>query len=168
MQLFDLIEKTVAGLDYDLVDVEREGRGLLRVSIDHAYVSDSDEGQSISVDDCAKVSHQLTHVFTVENIAYERLEVSSPGLDRPLRKLVDFHRFAGCEVQLKLRLPLAGRKNYVGILHAPRAPHEGEVDGEVIGLEFEGKDGPALLEFVLADIDKVRLVPVIDFKGNRK
>lgn len=165
MQLIDLIEKTVTGLGYDLVDVEREGRGLLRVSIDQ--LPDS-EIEGITIDDCTKISHQLTHLFMVENIDYERLEVSSPGLDRPLRKLLDFHRFAGLEAQIKLRMPIAGRKNYTGILHAPRAPQEGEPEEEVIGLEFEGKEGPALLEFVLADVDKARLVPVIDFKGNRK
>ena len=159
MQIIELIEKTVVGLGYELVDVEREGGGLLRVLIDHAE-------NGIAIEDCEKVSHQLSHLLMVENVSYERLEISSPGLDRPLKKLADFGRFAGFETTIKLRLPISGRKNYQGILRAPRIAEEG---GEpIIGLEFEGKDGTALLEFSLSDVDKARLVPVIDFKGNRK
>lgn len=157
MQLVDLIEKTVEGMGYELVDVERAPGGLLRVSIDHAE-------NGVGVDDCEKVSHQLTHLLTVENVAYERLEISSPGLDRPLRKLADFARFAGAEAKVTLRVPLDGRKNFVGIVHEPT----GEPGEEKIGLEFEGKDGPALLEFTLAELDKARLVPVIDFKRTQK
>lgn len=157
MQLVDLIEKTVEGMGYELVDVERAPGGLLRVSIDHAE-------NGVGVDDCEKVSHQLTHLLTVENVAYERLEISSPGLDRPLRKLADFARFAGAEAKVTLRVPLDGRKNFVGIVHEPT----GEPGEEKIGLEFESKDGPALLEFTLAELDKARLVPVIDFKRTQK
>lgn len=157
VQLVDLIEKTVTGLGYELVDIERESNGLLRVLID------TEDG--IVIEDCEKVSHQLSYLLTVENISYERLEISSPGLDRPLKKLADFERFAGCEATVKLRLPLAGRKNYQGILHAPKAQEGAE---PLIGLEFEGKDGAALLEFTVSDVDKARLVPVIDFKGNKK
>ncbi|TMS57413.1 ribosome maturation factor RimP [Imbroritus primus] len=157
MQLVDLIEKTVEGMGYELVDVERAPGGLLRVSIDHAE-------NGVGVDDCEKVSHQLTHLLTVENVAYERLEISSPGLDRPLRKLADFVRFAGAEAKVTLRVPLDGRKNFVGIVHEPT----GGPGEEKIGLEFESKDGPALLEFTLAELDKARLVPVIDFKRTQK
>lgn len=165
VQLLDLIEKTVTGLGYELVDIEREGRGLLRVYIDKSV---AEQELGIAIEDCEKVSHQLTHVFLVENIDYERLEVSSPGMDRPLRKLSDFVRFAGYEATVKLRLPLAGRKNYVGVLQMPK-PAAGEAAGEdLIGLEFEGKDGLALLEFTMADLDRARLVPVIDFKGKNK
>jgi ribosome maturation factor RimP len=74
------------------------------------------------VEDCAKVSHQLSHVLTVENVNYERLEISSPGLDRPVRKLADFERFAGSECTVKLRMPMPGaanRKTFQGILQAP-------------------------------------------------
>ena len=97
---------------------------------------------------------------TVENIDYERLEVSSPGLDRPLRKLADFERFAGSEVSVTLKKPLDGRKTYRGILHAP--------NGETIGLEFERKKGEAaMLDFTLADIDKARLIPHVDFRSRK-
>ena len=161
MQLLELIEKTVVGLGYDLVDFERAERGLLRVYIDFS-AEDAEEKGPITVEDCATVSHQLSHVLTVENVPYERLEISSPGLDRPLRKFVDFVRFAGCEAIVKLRMALPGtanRKSYQGILTEP--------EGEQLGIEFEGKEGPAVLNFTLADIDKARLVPQVNF-GSRK
>ena len=112
MQLTELIETTVVGLGYELVDLERTGRGMLCVYID--------QPAGIAIEDCEKVTRQLQHVLTVENIDYERLEVSSPGLDRPLKKLADFERFAGCEVVITLKKPLDGRKSYRGILHAPQ------------------------------------------------
>lgn len=160
MQLLDLIEKTVAGLGYELVDFERAGRGLLCVYIDF-QPQDADKGQ-ISVSDCEKVSNQLSHVLTVEDVAYERLEVSSPGLDRPLKKLADYVRFSGQEVLVKLRMPVPGmpsRKSYQGIMHAP--------DGNNLKLEFEGKEGPAMLEFTLADVEKARLVPHVNFRSRK-
>ncbi|MBI1835181.1 MAG: ribosome maturation factor RimP, partial [Burkholderiales bacterium] len=105
MQLLELIEKTVNGTGYDLVDFERAERGLLRVYID-LLPEDVEEKGHITVEDCAKVSHQLSHVLTVEEANYERLEVSSPGLDRPLKKLADFARFVGEKATVKLRLPM--------------------------------------------------------------
>ncbi|AKU22257.1 ribosome maturation factor RimP [Massilia sp. MB5] len=161
MQLPELIETTVTGLGYELVDFERAERGLLRVYIDFT-AEDAEEKGPITVEDCATVSHQLSHVLTVENVNYERLEISSPGLDRPLRKLGDFARFAGCEVIVKLRIALPGtanRRTYQGLLQEP--------EGDQLGLEFEGKDGPALLNFTLADVDKARLVPQVDFRSRK-
>ena len=161
MQQFELIAKTVSGLGYELVDVERGERGILRVYIDFTAADAADKGP-ISVEDCATVSHQLSHLFTVENVDYERLEVSSPGLDRPVRTLADFARFAGEEVTVKLRVAMPGtanRKTYTGILVAP--------EGDKIGLEFENTDGPALLEFTLAELDKARLVPKVDFRSRK-
>jgi len=161
VQLFDLIAKTVSGLGYELVDIERAERGILRVFIDFPAAV-ADEKGPISVEDCATVSHQLSHVLTVENVDYERLEISSPGLDRPVRTLADFERFAGSECTVKLRVAMPGtanRKTWTGILHAP--------EGDKIGLEFESKDGPALLEFTLAELDKARLVPKVDFRSRK-
>ena len=161
MQQFDLIAKTVAGLGYELVDVERGERGVLRVFIDFPAAVAEEKGL-ITVEDCATVSHQLSHVLTVENVDYERLEISSPGLDRPVRTLADFERFAGhdCTVKLHVAMPgAANRKTFTGILVAP--------EGDKIGLEIEGKDGPALLEFTLAELDKARLVPQVDFRSRK-
>jgi ribosome maturation factor RimP len=160
LQLVELIEKTVAGMGYELVDFEQAARGLLCVYIDFAP-QDADQG-FITVDDCEKVTHQLLHVLTVENASYERLEVSSPGLDRPLKKVADYGRFAGQEAVVKLRMPMPGaanRKSFQGVLHAP--------DGDKLKLEFEGNDGPAILEFTLADVDKARLVPKVDFRSRK-
>lgn len=139
MDVAGLVETTVNGLGYELVDFERSGRGLLRVFID--------KPEGISVDDCQTVSNQLTRLFMVENVDYDRLEVSSPGLDRPLKKEADFVRFAGAKVQLKLRMPLAGRKNFVGVI--------GAVSDGTVELDVDGS--PVIIE--LSNLDKARLVP---------
>lgn len=156
--LYALIEKTVTGMGYELVDFEQAARGLLRVYIDTL----PEEDRPVMVEDCEKVTHQLLHVLTVENANYERLEVSSPGLDRPLKKLADYARFAGQEAVVKLRMPMssaANRKSFQGVLHEP--------DGETLKLEFEGNEGPAMLEFSLAEVDKARLVPKVDFRSRK-
>jgi len=139
MDVVKLVETTVNGLGYELVDLERSGRGMLRVFID--------KPEGISVDDCQIVSNQLTRLFMVENVDYDRLEVSSPGLDRPLKKEADFSRFAGEKVQLKLRMPLDGRKNFVGMI-------AGVSDG-ILQLDVDGS--PVTIE--LSNLDKARLVP---------
>jgi ribosome maturation factor RimP len=140
MQLAELIEQAVTGLGYELVDFETSPRArLLRVFID------KDTG--ISVDDCSVVSNHLTRLFTVENIDYDRLEISSPGLDRPLKKAADFVRFAGEEAQFKLRVPVGNQRNFVGTIL-------GEQDGSV-RFRVGGED----LEFALDNIEKARLVP---------
>ncbi|MDQ9170487.1 ribosome maturation factor RimP [Oxalobacteraceae bacterium R-40] len=160
MQLSQLIETTIGGMGYELVDLEHAARGLLRVYID--FLPSAEHPGPVTVEDCAKVTYQLQHVLTVENVPYERLEVSSPGLDRPLKKVADFQRFAGQEAIVKLRMPMAGaanRKSFQGILHEP--------EGEKLKLEFETNDGPALLEFELADVDKARLVPKVDFRSRK-
>lgn len=151
MQLIELIETTVTGLGYELVEFETSPRArLLRVFIDRPE-SGTAQKSSISVDDCAVVSNQLSRVFTVENVDFDRLEVSSPGLDRPLVKAADFRRFAGQEVQLKLRVPLGNQRNFSGVLE---------------GLEDVGGTESVCLRvdetqhrFALDNIDRARLVP---------
>jgi len=106
----ELIERTVQGMGYELVELEFGGGGLMRVFIDRL------EAEPIRMEDCERVSHQLTHLLTVENIDYARLEVSSPGLDRPLNKPSDYLRFEGSEITLKLRVAFKGRRNFTGIL----------------------------------------------------
>ncbi|MBC3934517.1 ribosome maturation factor RimP [Undibacterium rugosum] len=160
MVLLELIEKTVNGTGYELVDFEQAERGLFRVYIDF-LPADWEKG-NITVEDCEKVSHQLSHVLMVENVNYSRLETSSPGMDRPLKKLSDYVRFAGCKATVKLRMPMPGtpnRKTFEGVLHEP--------EGDNLKLEFEVKDGSAMLEFTLADVDKARLVPQVDFRSRK-
>ena len=139
MDVVKLVETTVNGLGYQLVDIERSGRGMLRVFID--------KPEGISVDDCQVVSNQLTRLFLVENVDYDRLEVSSPGLDRPLKKEADFVRFTGEKVQLKLRMPLDGRKNFAGVI--------GGVSDGVLRLDMDGNQ----VAIELSNLDKARLVP---------
>ena len=142
MDLQALLETTLAGLGYELVDLERSGKGLfLRVFID--------KPGGIDVDDCAAVSHHLTRLLTVENIRYERLEVSSPGLDRLLKNERDFVRFTGQKVRIKLRIPVNGQRNFVGVLRETGAGKvQLEVDGKVLSLD-------------LGNLEKARLVPAI-------
>ena len=140
MDLIKLIEQTAEGLGYEVVDIELSTRGrLLRVFFDK-------EG-GIDVEDCSTVSNQLTRVFMVENIDYDRLEVSSPGLDRPLTKLAHYERFVGEEVQLRVRVPVANQRNFKGVLKG--------VEGDVVVLQV----GVGEQRFAFEDIDKARLVP---------
>jgi len=146
MDLHELIDRTVTGLGFELVDVEQSPRGrVLRLFIDKA-----DKAGGIDVEDCALVSNQLSRVLAVENVDYDRLEVSSPGLDRVLKKSVDFERFAGSEINLRLRLPMSGRRNFNGVL-------QGLQDGK-ISLKID----TGVVELELVNIDKARLVPKFD------
>jgi len=142
MDLNGLLETTVTGMGYELVGVERPAKGgLLRIYID--------KPGGVGVDDCAAVSHQLARVLTVENVSYDRLEVSSPGLDRLLKKERDFSRFAGQKARLKMRMPVDGQRNFTGVLREAGAGKvQLEVDGRVLSLE-------------LNDIETARLVPNI-------
>lgn len=142
MDLNDLLETTVTGMGYELVGAERPAKGgLLRIYID--------KPGSVGVEDCAAVSHQLARVLTVENVSYDRLEVSSPGLDRLLKKERDFARFAGQKARVKMRMPVDGQRNFTGVLREAGAGKvQLEVDGRVLSLE-------------LNDIETARLVPNI-------
>jgi ribosome maturation factor RimP len=140
MDVAALVEKTLVGLGYELVDLDVTRGGLMRVFMD--------KSGGIGLEDCERVSNQLTRLFAVENVAYDRLEVSSPGLDRPLKKEADFVRFCGEKAQIKLRMPMNGRKNFTGTL--------GEVSGGVLQLEVDG----STVAIELSNLDKARLVPV--------
>lgn len=145
MDLHALLEQTLPGLGYELVEVEASAKGrLVRVYID--------KPDGIDVEDCARVSDHLSRLFTVENVDYDRLEVSSPGLDRPLRKAQDFERFAGQEAQIRLRVLVDNRRNFTGTLHGVR-------DGKVI---LATEVGQAALP--LDTIERARLVPKIDWR----
>ena len=154
------VEKTVTGFGYELVDCERGSQGLLRALIDRVPGRAYDTGASefVTVDDCEKVTRQLQYVLEVEGCDYTRLEVSSPGLDRPLKKPADFSRFAGERVDITLKLPFKGRKKYQGVLATAGAAWE---------LHFnDGKD-EQVLGFALDEVRDARLVPVVDFKGRK-
>lgn len=141
MLLFELLEPTLTGMGYELVEVEQPSPGkLLRV-----FVDKQDGG--ITLEDCVAISNHLAQLLAVENVAYSRLEVSSPGLDRPLKKKADFFRYQGEMVRVRLRLSCDGQKNFVGKLHA--------VQDDVLTLEIEGE----LRQIQLGNVDRARLVP---------
>ena len=141
--LTEMIEPAVTGMGFELVEAQALNRGrLLRIFID--------KPGGVTVDDCAELSRHLARVFEVERFDYDRLEVSSPGLDRPLRKAEDFERFAGEQVEVRMRAPDAtGRRKFVGVL---RGLKEGsaalEVQGQVLALD-------------LATMERARLVPKV-------
>lgn len=141
MDLRGVLEPSVAGLGYELVDLELSNRGrLIRLFID--------KPNGVTVDDCVIVSNHVSRLLAVEmDFDYDRLEVSSPGLDRPLRKEEDFRRFSGEKAQVKLRVPMDGRKNFAGVLRG--------AEGGVLSLEVDG----TVLAIDLANLDKARLVP---------
>ena len=142
MDLERLLESTLAGLGYEFVSLERSGKGkLMRIYID--------KPGGISVDDCANVSQHLSRLLAVEGVNYDRLEVSSPGLDRALHKEQDFVRFAGAKARVKLRVAVNGQRNFTGTL--------GAVNDGKVELEVDGK----LVAFELSNLDKARLVPNI-------
>jgi ribosome maturation factor RimP len=148
MDLQALIEPTLAGMGYELVALERVGRGMLRLYID--------QPAGITLDDCVRVSNQLTHLFMVENVDYDRLEVSSPGLDRPLVKPADFERFAGQRAQIRLHAPLEGRKRYTGVLAG--------LENEVLKLEVDG----VTVAIPLLEVESARLAPELEGLTRRK
>jgi ribosome maturation factor RimP len=141
LRLEEIVAPAVSGMGYELVDVQASNGGrLLRFFID--------KPGGVTLDDCAALSGQLTRLLAVEGIDYERLEVSSPGLDRPLRKEADFARFAGRRAEIRMRTPDAtGRRKFAGVLRGAAAGQVTiELEGRVVGL-------------ALNDLDKARLIP---------
>lgn len=177
-----LVEKTVAGLGYELVDVERLQRGLVRVTID------TEREGGISLEDCERVSDQLSHLFTVEDVPYERLEVSSPGVERPLKRARDWERFAGELARAELFAPMhaegfpeAGRRKLEGRIIGI----SGESGAEVIEFDYfevniartpraaalrarrkqTAEEAPVRIRFALSDIERAQLIKELNFKG---
>jgi len=162
------VEQTVTGLGYELVDVERSTRGLLRVFIDRlpGRQYPGGDGEFVTVDDCEQVTRQLQYALEVDSVAYERLEVSSPGLDRPLKRAADFERFTGHEVSLTLKLPFQGRKVWRGVLSAGAGSQQ-ESGWRLVFTDAKTR-AEQVLDFALDEVREARLVPVIDFKGLRR
>ncbi len=176
------IDDTVRGLGYELVELERSAGGLLRVTIDWPWAPGAPE-KLVSVDDCERVTRQLQYVLEVEGIDYRRLEVSSPGIDRPLRDARDFERFVGELVDLTLKAPIgaaaggqvhANRKKFRGVLHR-LADDRWQISWRdepqlKPGQRVSAKRQPApeqALGFTLDELQSARLAPVVDFKGRK-
>lgn len=194
MSWSEALERTVTGLHYDLVDVERSAGGLLRVTIDRLPGQRYSTGESafVLVEDCEIVTRQLQYVLEVEAVDYARLEVSSPGLDRPLKKPADWRRFVGEEVEVTLREPFQGRKKWRGVLAAvdgaaadvsiaadaqawrlllppdkplSRTAAKKQAKALADGLVDPDAFAQQVLDFELNEVREARLVPVVDFKG---
>lgn len=172
IDIFQLTQQSISALDVELVDVERAPMGVLRVTIDKIG--------GVSINDCELVSKHLSHVYEVEDVDYKRLEVSSPGVDRPLKTEDDFIRFAGSRVEIKLYDAIDSRKVFVGVLNTAQTSNdenssdvrtEGAVLTEQTQFElvFQNDSGQdCVLNFVFDDVDRAKLDPILDFKGKKR
>jgi len=144
-----LLERTLAGLGLRLADFDYVNNGrMLRVFIEKEHEMRAGAvGGGTTIADCELASRQLQRVLEVEGVRYERLEVSSPGLDRRLKKTADFARFIGHEARVRLRHPVDGRRNFTGIVRS--------VSGDRVEFDFDA----GRLTFDLADLERARLVP---------
>jgi ribosome maturation factor RimP len=178
-----IVEQTVSGLGYDLVEIERSAGGLVRITIDWPWTSEmrDQEPQFITVEDCEKVNRQLQFALEVESVEYRRLEISSPGLDRPLRGEKDFERFVGEVIDITLKAPMGEAAG--GLVNANRKKFRGTLEQTPEGgwqivwrEELKVKPGqkvskkrelPPLqaLGFELDELRDARLAPIVDFKG---
>lgn len=176
------LEQTVTGLGYDLVDLERSAGGLLRVTIDWPWDPVAPQERFVTVEDCEVVTRQLQYLLEVENVDYKRLEVGSPGIDRPLRHETDYIRFVGEVIDLTLKEPIgeaagpgmaANRKKFRGTLERAEDGAGWQI---VWSDEPERKPGARVskkakplpvhaLGFVLDEIREARLAPIVNFKG---
>jgi len=186
--LQQIVEQTVTGLGYDLVEIERSAGGLLRITIDWPWQAPAegaglaDVGPFVTVEDCEKVTRQLQFALEVDAVEYKRLEVSSPGIDRPLRHEQDFVRFAGSVIDITLKVPMGvaaaagqvspNRKKFRGTLERSEAGGWQIVwsDEPPVkpGQRISKKRVPAPLQalgFTLDELRDARLAPIVDFKG---
>jgi ribosome maturation factor RimP len=180
--LQDTVEQVVTGLGYELVEIDRSAGGLLRVTIDQPWAPGSE--QFVNVEDCEKVTRQLQYTLEVEGVEYRRLEVSSPGIDRPLRTERDFERFAGQLIDLTLKAPIgaaasgqvsAARKKFRGTLERSEAggwqitwtDEPPTKPGQRVGKKNREAAPVQVLGFALDELRDARLAPVVDFKGRR-
>ncbi len=180
MAVQEVVEQTVTGLGYELVEVERSSGGLLRVTIDLPWKPDVSE--FVTVEDCEKVTRQLQYVLEVEGVDYKRLEVSSPGIDRPLKTVGDFERFAGELVDITLKKPMGEAAD--GKVNANRKKFRGTLEKAGEGWQIVWSDEPQAkpgrkvskkrepaplqaLGFSLDEIKEARLASVVDFKGRK-
>ena len=188
MTLQELVQQTVHALGLDLVEVERSAGGLLRVTIDvpwnleqQAAAQANQAGLLVTIEDCEKVTRQLQYALEVEGIDYQRLEVGSPGIDRPLRHAQDYARFAGSEIDLTLKEAIGA--NEAGIA-ANRKKFRGSLEKTETGWQIVWCDAPPpkpgqrvskrkpappmqALGFTLDEVREARLAGVVDFKGRR-
>lgn len=186
MALQQIVEQIVTGLGYDLVEIERSGGGLLRITIDLPWVAPQEGAEPlpeafVTVEDCEKVTRQLQFALEVDGVDYTRLEVSSPGIDRPLRHEQDFVRFAGLEIDITLKEAIGAAGG--GVVNANRKKFRGTLERaesggwQIVwsdepprkpGVKVSKKREPAPLQamgFALDELREARLAPVVSFKG---
>ena len=182
MALQDIVAQTVAGLGYELVELERSAGGTLRVTIDFPW--EPGDEKSVNVEDCERVTRQLQYTLEVEEVDYKRLEVSSPGIDRPLRHEKDFERYVGEVVDITLKAPMGAAA--AGQVAANRRKFRGTLEKLEAGWQIAWSDEPApqpgqkvskkkkepatvqVLGFTLDELKEARLAPIVDFKGRKR
>ena len=186
MALQEIVDETVAGLGYELVEIERSAGGLLRITIDNLWQEGVDrfEIPFVTVEDCEKVNRQLMFALEVDGVEYRRLEVSSPGIDRPLKNDRDLARFEGELIDITLKAPMG--EAAAGLVNATRKKFRGTLEKAEVGEGWqivwseapEPKPGARVskkrppvplqaLGFTLDELREARLAPVVDFKGRK-
>lgn len=163
--LVELTREAIAGMDLELVDVERAPLGLLRVTIDRPFSGQVGAISDVKIEDCERVSRQLSRVYEVEGIDYRRLEVGSPGVDRPLKSEQDFERFVGERIDLKLREAVENRRSFQGVLQL--SSEQGSAKRFVVEYQ-ENKGVIKQVAFGLMDVERAKLDPLLDFKGRKR
>ncbi len=187
-----IVSQTVVGLGYVLVEIERSAGGLLRVTIDHPWEAGQDE-ILVAVEDCERVTRQLQYVLEVENVDYKRLEVASPGIDRPLQTEADFERFQGEIIDVTFKAAIGSEVAAKGVAEGAEAVNanrkkfrgtlsKAQTGGWQVELENEAakplKPGAKVSKkrleapttavgFTLDELKDARLAPIVDFKGRR-
>ena len=158
----NVVSDIAVGMGYELIDLELDESGLVRIFIDIV-----DNTRDVSVKDCELLTRQLLYQLPVENLAFERLEVSSPGIDRKLTKESHFERFMGSRVQISLKESIDNIKNFEGILRKNEVGGDGDVLETGYALELSDSKRNSTLSFSLRELSSARLVGETFSKGRK-
>ena len=158
----NVVSDIAVGMGYELIDLELDESGLVRIFIDIV-----DNTRDVSVKDCELLTRQLLYQLPVESLAFERLEVSSPGIDRKLTKESHFERFMGSRVQISLKESIDNIKNFEGILRKNEVGGDGDVLETGYALELSDSKRNSTLSFSLRELSSARLVGETFSKGRK-
>ena len=158
----NVVSDIAVGMGYELIDLELDESGLVRVFIDTV-----DNTRDVSVKDCELLTRQLLYQLPVENLAFERLEVSSPGIDRKLTKASHFERFMGSRIKIRLKESIDNMKNFEGILRKNEVGVDGDVLETGYALELSDTENNFTLSFSIRELSSARLAEETFSKGRK-
>ena len=158
----NVVSDIAVGMGYELIDLELDESGLVRIFID--ILSNT---RDVSVKDCELLTRQLLYQLPVENLAFERIEVSSPGIDRKLTKASHFERFMGSRIKISLKESIDNIKNFEGILRKNEVGGDGDVLETGYALELSDNKHNFTLSFSIRELSSARLVGESFSKGRK-